>query len=1045
MTLKGDLDSISLADVFQTLSMTQQEGTLLVQCPDQRKHIFFSPKGVSLVTTAEKKLGRLGDLLVGLGKICQSDLEEALTLHKERGIRLGEALIEMDLVTQADIESAVRQQIEEEIYDLFSWENASFEFKEGAPEEGTFEQEGLPITKLTFNVNALIMEAARRIDEWDLIEKFIPTMKEIFIPDTSLDASGLSDGDQIVLGYLDGTRNVREVVQQSHVPKFDVCKFLYKLLEDGKASRVEFGYLIELGDDAVKGENLEDAIKFYEQAVEAKVKKRSDQMLARMRLAQALEYADRKKEAARHYKIIAEQKLEDDDLESAISIWHKVIEFDPLDLENKERLINLYLENRDRLDANKSDMIQQIELSLFKNGRSLAMAFSYAGQVERAKEVLNRLIELAPSNLELRKSLVNIFYDSGDKEGAVAELESIAQFLLAHRDYDNLLNIYGHMLKIDPTRTEVRRKIAMIEGGEMIQHEGRRWKLKLVVILLALVVLGGAGAVIFYQIQALQRWEKVQVEVDALWKKGERGKARELLVSLRRDLPYSLVGEKIDKKSLDFDQIEKAEKDRREFSLQSEIQKARGAYEDLVRVIRNSAASLDDEVLLNRLDEIREMMKENPYAEDLPEKLARERTWITLEVAKIQKLYNHAMDLERKAQTTGQYQSWLPEAWKAWLRLYEEGRRVPTLWEKVRLPVRVETIPPGAQAVVNGKTRYVTPFLFHKRPGEKIVVDLTRRGYRDEHIAFEVEDLSDHEPAAKFCFERRQMAIEQIFPSISFTGRLSTPPTMVGDTLFIATIVSGKVFAFHFDTDRLVTKLNGRRPSSHPLNYGFDTVGAVAEGRVFLGCQDGKVYTFDTRNDYAVTVYDSSIGRTGKIGVDGGGVAVDLVSRRIFLATTLGLYAFDLDDRKLLWSLPTPKPIHSTPLVHEGRVYFGCTDATFSAVAVDPPNLEGTKVPRPLWQLTLPAASTSEPVVRDNRLYIAAGDVLVEINLDAILPEDPSTWKVPCPLEVQRRRFPIAVAVEHLPLHYPWRIAFSRQQRGPFLLSQRANGDRQLV
>ena len=42
--------------------MTQQEGTLHVQTPKQRKRIFFSAKGVSLVTSGEKKSGKLGDL-----------------------------------------------------------------------------------------------------------------------------------------------------------------------------------------------------------------------------------------------------------------------------------------------------------------------------------------------------------------------------------------------------------------------------------------------------------------------------------------------------------------------------------------------------------------------------------------------------------------------------------------------------------------------------------------------------------------------------------------------------------------------------------------------------------------------------------------------------------------------------------------------------------------------------------------------------------------------------------------------------------------------
>jgi outer membrane protein assembly factor BamB/tetratricopeptide (TPR) repeat protein len=998
MTLKGDLDSISLADVFQTLSMTQQEGTLVVQNPEQKKCIYFSRQGVSLVTTGEKKGGKLGDLLMGLGKINGDQLTEALDVHKERSMRLGEALIELGYVTQEDIEGAVRQQIEEEIYDLFSWENASFEFLEGPPHEGVFSDEGLPITKLTFNVNALIMEAARRIDEWELIEKFIPTMKEFFVPSERLDTTGLSEQEQFILQLLDGSRNVVDVVRESHIPKFDVCKFLYRLLEDNKARRVDFESLIGFGDEAVKNETLEDAVKFYEQAVEAKVKKRSDQVKARMRLAQALEYGNRKKEAAVHYKILAEQKLEEDDVESAISIWHKVIDFDPLDLENKERLINLYLENRHRLDSSKSDMIQQIELQLFKNGRSLAMAFSYAGQTERAQEVLNRLIELAPSNVELRKSLVNIYYDSGDKQGAVAELEQIVHFLLASHDYESLVDIYRHMLKIDPSRSDVRKKISMIEEGEVIYPRGKKRLLKLVLALVGLLLLGGAGAVIYYQIQAMKKWEKVQAEADDLWKKNERQKAKDLLRSLRSELPFTIVLGKIDDKLEDFDTQERMEKDKEDQNLHAEIDSAKVEYERIYKQLHNTNTPLDDETLVRQINETIASIQGNKYAGDLPEKLAREKEWIAQEIERIRKIFEQAMEIEKQAKATGEYDVYIPEAWVQWLRLYEEGGRVPTYHRQVRLPVRVATVPPGAEAVVNGKKRYVTPFDHYKKPGDKITIHLSRRGYEDEFVEMMVEDLRNFEPSPKQCTVLQKLAIRRLFAPSTFKGNVYTPPAVVGETLFIATMATGKVFAFREgEKDDLYPVLRGHKPSSHTLNWGFDTRAAVDGERIFLACQDGRIYGYLAREAASqikplTLVYDTGIGPTGKIAVEGGGVAVDGENRRLFVATTRGLYAFDLDSGNRAWRFPSEEPLGSTPVIHEGIVVFGGGDASLCALPVLPQNPEEV-ITKPLWKVKLPAPVTTVPCIRGETVIVGAGDALYGISLADIRADDPATWR----------------------------------------------------
>ncbi|MHC4661766.1 MAG: DUF4388 domain-containing protein, partial [Planctomycetota bacterium] len=45
MTLKGDLREINLADIFQTLGMNQQEGTLTVFSETKRTNVYFGQEG----------------------------------------------------------------------------------------------------------------------------------------------------------------------------------------------------------------------------------------------------------------------------------------------------------------------------------------------------------------------------------------------------------------------------------------------------------------------------------------------------------------------------------------------------------------------------------------------------------------------------------------------------------------------------------------------------------------------------------------------------------------------------------------------------------------------------------------------------------------------------------------------------------------------------------------------------------------------------------------------------------------------------------------
>ena len=92
MGLKGNLSSVSLAEVFQTLSTGSSTGLLRIQAPEGPRFVEMKNGAISI---AGRSAGRvmLGDLLISRGLIDDTRLDEALRLQKETGKMLGEVLL----------------------------------------------------------------------------------------------------------------------------------------------------------------------------------------------------------------------------------------------------------------------------------------------------------------------------------------------------------------------------------------------------------------------------------------------------------------------------------------------------------------------------------------------------------------------------------------------------------------------------------------------------------------------------------------------------------------------------------------------------------------------------------------------------------------------------------------------------------------------------------------------------------------------------------------------------------------------------------------
>jgi tetratricopeptide (TPR) repeat protein len=234
MAIKGSLKEASLPDVLQLLSMGQKTGCLSVAERNNFGYIYFETGQIVYASIVNRR-DRLGDILVKNGLVTPEQLQAAVEAQgHRRNKRLGEILVDMNALTRPALENYMRIQIEEAVYYLFTWTSGTFSFETDVrPEQQDF--------LVRISPESLLLEGARRVDEWSLIEKKIPSFDLIFVVERQrLGESGvtLTPEQERLVTLIDGRRDVVQLVEDSGMLEFDVAKALYGLITAGFAHRL---------------------------------------------------------------------------------------------------------------------------------------------------------------------------------------------------------------------------------------------------------------------------------------------------------------------------------------------------------------------------------------------------------------------------------------------------------------------------------------------------------------------------------------------------------------------------------------------------------------------------------------------------------------------------------------------------------------------------------------------------------------------------------------------------------------------------------------
>ncbi len=255
MALEGTLRDFSLADIFQLIGLQRKTGVLTLRGKDDTVTVTFLDGKVVGADSLNRRLeNRLGTVLMKTGLLSQDQLNRALDIQKETLQRLGFVLTHYGIISQESLRDAIQLQMMQIVYRLFRWKDGDYHFSQ----ETTIEYDRDNVVPIT--AESILMEGARMIDEWPIIEKRVRSYDMVFrkkLTDQEIVVVGAGEADEIdfdsdtsrrrrggglsekirisqeersIYDLVDGTMTVSDIVEVSRLSEFDTNKALYELL-----------------------------------------------------------------------------------------------------------------------------------------------------------------------------------------------------------------------------------------------------------------------------------------------------------------------------------------------------------------------------------------------------------------------------------------------------------------------------------------------------------------------------------------------------------------------------------------------------------------------------------------------------------------------------------------------------------------------------------------------------------------------------------------------------------------------------------------------
>ena len=235
MGFQGSLASVNLGDLFQTIAMNRQTGTLVVQAEKVTRHVWFE-NGEIVICDGVSSDGTpvLLDILQKRSLLNANDREELQNRLYQTGQPLRDLILASNYVSQHEFDEVCTTYLEEQVCEIFEWSDGEFSFVDGDPIDELCVLEIVEVGEIRLQTAHVVIEAMRRVDEWEQIRSVIPNADELYVVDNEGRANlrNIDSDPEVlkVLRYLDGRHNITSISEHVGIPRFDTFAIVANLV-----------------------------------------------------------------------------------------------------------------------------------------------------------------------------------------------------------------------------------------------------------------------------------------------------------------------------------------------------------------------------------------------------------------------------------------------------------------------------------------------------------------------------------------------------------------------------------------------------------------------------------------------------------------------------------------------------------------------------------------------------------------------------------------------------------------------------------------------
>lgn len=225
--IQGSLASVHIAEVLQMLGLQRQTGRLVISRPDDAVEIYFKDGAVVLASSGcTGPRFAVEDLLKRSCGLDEDNIEQVLGVNDMTSQPIDRILVRENTISGRTFTECHRRHTAHAVFKAMAWEDGEFFFEKAVPPAFAV---AVPI-----KVDDLLLEGARRADEWSLIQQKIPHFDIVFEPmigdANELATRGMSDFDLSVFSFVDGRRTIQDIIDTLRIGEFDVAKSMFILL-----------------------------------------------------------------------------------------------------------------------------------------------------------------------------------------------------------------------------------------------------------------------------------------------------------------------------------------------------------------------------------------------------------------------------------------------------------------------------------------------------------------------------------------------------------------------------------------------------------------------------------------------------------------------------------------------------------------------------------------------------------------------------------------------------------------------------------------------